>query len=50
LKANKSEIFLQAGLDSPNQIESVQQIAVLAHAVCGASRLASQARRRKTIA
>jgi hypothetical protein len=33
LKANKSGIFLQAGLDSPNQIESFQEIAVYAHAI-----------------
>jgi hypothetical protein len=47
LEADESDIFLQAGLDSPNQVESLQQIAVLAHAVSGASRLASEAPRRR---
>jgi hypothetical protein len=34
----KSGIFSQGGLDDPNQLESLQQIAVYAHAISEAVR------------
>jgi hypothetical protein len=45
----EAKYFCASGLDSPNQIESVTQIPVYAHAVCGDFELSNQASRGKMI-